>query len=886
MWSRLRSFVAALVRRRRFEHDLSDELRFHIDAYAADLVREGVPPAEAARRARREFGRVDDVTLECRQSRGLRVVDALRQYVRHAYRRLSRSPGFTLTALATLAICLGAHLTIFAVVDAVLLRPLPFPQADRLVTIYNTYPRAGVPDDGASVANYYERRGQIGAFSALALYRTDAIIAGDTGSTEREFVTRVTPDFFETLGVPLALGRSFTDAEMTNETSRVAILTDAYWRERFDADPHVLGRTLRADGLPLTIVGVLPRGFDFLSSKSRIYLPLASSEDDRRSENRHSGSSSHMIARLTPGVTVAVAQAQIDAQNAAIEAHAPQAALFASAGFRSVVVPLRAAHVASIRPTLLLVEAGVLLLVVMGTVNVANLLLIRAGRRSKELAMRQALGASRRQIVADVLVETTMLAVAGGVLGLAVGIVGVRLVEAFGASRLPLGTRIGVDGRAIAMTLIDAVLLGLVMAAPVLWHALRAHMMGALAAESRTSTSGRAANRLRHVFLVAQTALAFTLLFSAGLLGLSLKQVMTTPAGFQADRVLTAQVSLPYRIYDNTRRLTFIDRLSTALHREPGVSAVGIATNVPLSGNANRSSAAVAGFVPQPGDAPHGVYSYGVGADYFTALGLTMREGRALSSSDAGRKVAVVDEDFAKRYWPRGTAIGQQLFRGSITVGRPEDAFTVVGVVAPVKQAALSEDDHLGAVYYPYDASFDSSIYVVVRTTMEPERLATTLASAVRAIDPELPVNNVRSMDARVTDSLVTRRSPAVLAAIFAGIALLLTAIGTYGVLSYAVAQRRREIGVRMALGATPRQIGTEFGAFGVRLLAIGSLVGVAGSWLSGKAMQALLFHTPPLPIGVIALVAATMGVVCLAACLVPSLRAARVSPTEVLAEG
>ncbi len=886
MWSRLRSFVAALFRRRQFEHNLSDELRFHLDAYAADLVRDGVAPDEAARRARREFGRIDDVTLECRQSRGLRLVDASRQHVRYAFRRLRKSPGFTLTALTTLAICLGAHLTIFAVVDAVLLRPLRFPQPDRLVTIYNTYPRAGVPDDGASVANYYERRGHIDAFSALALYRTDAIVTGNAGSTEREFVTRVTPDFFETLGVTLALGRSFTDAEMTPETGRVAILTDVYWRERFDADPHVIGRTLRADGMPLTIVGVLPRGFDFLSSKSRLYLPLASSDDDRRSENRHSGSSSHMVARLMPGVTVAVAQAQVDAQDAAIEAHDPQAALFASAGFRSVVVPLRAAYVASIRPTLILIECSVLLLLTIGAVNVANLLLIRAGRRSKELAMRQALGASWPQIIAEVLVETTMLAVAGGVLGLVVGAGGVVLTAAFGADRLPLGARMVFDWRTVAITLIEAALLGLVMAVPVLWHARRAHMMGALTAESRTSTSGRTANRLRHVFLVAQTALAFTLLFSAGLLVLSLKQVMAAPTGFQPDRVLTGQVSLPYRIYDNTRRLTFIDRLSTALHREPGVSAVGITTNVPLSGNANRSSAAVAGFTPQPGETPHGVYSYGVGAEYFKALGLTILEGRALSSSDTRHHVAVVDEDFAKRYWPDGHAIGQRLFRGSITAGRPDDAFTVVGVVAPVKQAALSEDDHLGAVYYPYDESFDSSIYVVVRTTMEPERLAATLARVVRAIDPELPVNNVRSMDARVADSLVTRRSPAVLAAIFAGIALLLTAIGTYGVLSYAVAQRRREIGVRMALGATPRQVCVQFGAFGVRLLAIGSLAGIAGSWLSGKAMQALLFHTPPLPIGIITFVAATMAVVCLAACLAPSLRAARVSPTEVLAQG
>ncbi len=471
-------------------------------------------------------------------------------------------------------------------------------------------------------------------------------------------------------------------------------------------------------------------------------------------------------------------------------------------------------------------------------------------------------------------------------MGLAVGAAGIRLIEALGASHLPLGARIAFNWRAAGVTMIEAAALGLMMAAPAVWHALHARMTGGLAAESRTSTSGRAANRVRDVLLVAQTAVAFTLLFSAGLLGLSLKQVMAVQPGFQADRVLTGQVTLPFRTYDNTRRLTFIDRLVTSLHREPGVTAVGISTNVPLSGNANRSSATVAGFTLKPGESPRAIYSYGVGGDYFAAMGLAVLDGRALAPDDAPRQVAVVDEDFAKRYWPDGQAIGQRLFRGGLSAGRPEDAFTVVGVVRPVKQAALSEDDRLGAVYYPYSTYFDSSIYVVVRTTVPPEGLAATLAKTVRAIDPELSVNNVQSMDARVADSLVTRRSPAMLATIFACMALLLTAMGTYGVLSYGVAQRRREIGVRMALGATPGQVCAMFGAFGVRLLAIGSLAGIAGSWMSGKAMQALLFHTPPMPMGIAALAAGTMSIVCLAACLVPSLGAARVSPTEVLAEG
>jgi hypothetical protein len=337
------------------------------------------------------------------------------------------------------------------VVNAILLRPLPFPMADHLVSIFNTYPKAGVPDDGSSVTNYYERRGHIAAFSSLALYRDDAAIVGETGATEREYVMRVTPEFFTTLGVGPALGRAFTEEETTFQTSHVVIVTDTYWREHLAADPQVIGRALRVDGERFTVVGVLPPGFSFLSSKRSLLPPLATDPRERDPERRHSGNSSHMIARLRPGVSPEEAQSQIDAHNAAMELTDPQAQFIADAGFRSIVVPLHAAEVAEVRPTLLILQAGVFLLLLVGAVNVTNLLLIRASGRMKELAVRQAIGASRRHVVAEVLIETTLLTSIGSLLGLAVGAGGVRLLTLLGANRLPLGAHIALDWRAAAV---------------------------------------------------------------------------------------------------------------------------------------------------------------------------------------------------------------------------------------------------------------------------------------------------------------------------------------------------------------------------------------------------------------------------------------------------
>jgi predicted permease len=886
--NRLRSLFRVLKSRRDFEQGMTEELRFHIEQYMDDLVRSGVPPQEAARRARIEFGSLNSVQDECREARGLHPFDELLRQLRHAARLLRKTPRFTATALVTLAVCLGANLTIFAVVDSILLRPLPFPEAGRLVTVFNTYPKAGVDRDGSSVANYYERRGRIPAFAGVAIYHYGTAVSGEAGSTERDQIARVSPDFFSTLGAGPVMGRSFTDEETSFQTDKVVILTDGYWRQHFNADPHVIGRQLRVDGLRNTVVGVLAPGFRFLSSKARLYFPFSSRPEDRGSGQRHSGGNSrHMIARLNPGATLAQAQAQVDAQNAALEADDAEAKMMADAGFRSVVAPLHADHVASIRPALLWMQAGAFALLLIGAVNLTNLLLIRASSRVKEIAVRQALGASRWHVVSEVIVETTLLTLAGGLLGLAAGGSGIRLLSVLGADRLPLGSHIAFDARLACVAVLGAVIMGLALAVPIAWFNLRGHLTGAIQSETRGGTSSRAAQSLRHGFMVAQIALATVLLTGAGLLGLSLERAMAVSPGFRPDHVLTGQISVPWNRYpDWLARLAFNERLLKDISRQPGVSAAGVVNNVPLSGNAGKSAATVEGHIRQPGESPRGHYSYGVDGDYFAAMGFALREGRFLTADDSRRpsRVCVVDEDFARYYWPHASALGQHLFEGSEATTDAQ-SFTVAGVVGAVKQAGLTDQAAQGAVYYPYALRTDDSLFIVVRGSLRPESLGLVLQKLVRQIDPELPVNDLRSMDSRLADSLVTQRSAALLAGIFSLIAIFLIAVGTYGVLSYAVTQRRREIGVRMALGARPEQIRAQFLALALRLLAAGTILGMIGAWLTGRAMQTLLFRVPPLHVATFVAAAGIVGVVSLVACLLPSYRAARISPMEALAD-
>jgi predicted permease len=885
IWSKLRS----LWQRREVKREIDEELRFHIEQRTAENLAAGLTPEEAARAARKRFGNVQRVREECRDVRGASFGEAMGRDLRFGLRVLRKNPGFTAVAVLTLALCLGANLTIFAVVDVMLLRPLPFPQPERLVTMFNTYPKTDLGRAGSSFPNLYNRRGRLEAFSSVAAYKPDAVTVGEAGGARRVEVLRVSPEFFETLGVGPVLGRSFTEEEMTFQTHHVVLLSQACWRQHFEADPHVLGREVRVNGFAKMIVGVLPPGFHFLSSKAQIFLPLSSSPDQRGINNLHNSADCEMIARLRPGATLAEAQSQIDAQNAVVEPDFPYAKQVVASGFRTILAPLHADHVEGIRPTLLLLQAGGLFLLLIGAVNLVNLLLVRASARTKELAIRRSLGASRLHVVRQVMTESVLLTLIGGLAGLGVGAAGIRLLAVFGVDQLPLGLPVAFDGRIALTALLGAVAVGLVVGVPVAGFNLQGQLANALQSETRGGTTSRAVQRLRHSFVVAQIALAFVLLTGTGLLGVSLERTMEISPGFRPDHVLAGHISMLHKNYlDRPARLQFAERLFEEIRRQPGVQAVGIVSSLPVAGKAGGNDRRVMTVPNRPaalGELPLASFIYGVAGDYFRALGIPLRAGQLFDGAESRRneRVCIVDETFARRNSGLN-AVGQLVYDGP-EVKMGELPFTVIGVVGAVKQKELTEQQVDGAIYFPLrdHPLVADHLYVAIRTRQRPEAIGLAVQKVVRGIEPELPVNDLRTMETRIADTLIMRRSPMLLAGVFAGVALLLAAIGTYGVLSFAVAQRRREIGVRLALGALPGQIGRQFLSLGLRLLLVGTLLGVVGAWLAGRAMQSILFEVPPFPIATLAGTALIIGAVSLVACLLPARRASRVAPLEAL---
>lgn len=804
--------------------------------------------------------------------------------LKYGLRKLRKNPGFTVVVISTLAICLGANIAIFAVVDAILLRPQPFAEPDRLVCVFNSYPTAEVERGSASIANYFERREAIKAFASVSIYQDASVNVGGAESVDRVQIMHISSDFFQTLGVPLAMGRHFTEEELTNQSDRVAILTDGFWRSQFNADAGVLGRTFFNDGLPVTVVGVLPRDFRFLSSRARFFRPASHDPGERHPFRRHNNEW-NMIARLAPDATLADAQTQIDALNIQQTEELPYAKEMKAAGFHSVLRRLHDDHVRTIKPILSLLQAGVLFLLLIGGVNLVNLLLIRAQGRAKELALRQALGAGRLAIAREVLTETLLIAVGGGIGGLLVGAIGIRFLRVLGTEQLPLGASVAFDARIAAVAMATALVVGLLLGLPIIWFNLHRQLAPVLESETRSGTVSPAVQRLRHGFIVAQVALAFVLLAGAGLLGISLKRVLESPLGFNPAHVLTGNIALPSNSYqDDAARVAFVERLLPAIRALPGVTHAAINTGLPFGDGVGDSVVSIEGRESAPGESIKAHYIASATSDYWQTLSIPLLRGRVLEDADKRGEplVCVVDQAFAEQYWPGVDPLGHRL-----TDRVPfEEAYaaTVVGVVANVNQNEVAEDSGHGTVYFPYPALDASYFALVVRSSLPARSMAPMLRKAVLQLDPALPLDDVKAMQGRIDNSLVARRSPAILAALFSGFALLLSALGTYGVLAYAVSGQQREIGVRLALGAQPGQIRRRFLWIGMRLVLTGSVLGVIGAGMAGYAMRSVLYGiSTPLHGVLFGGIALVLGGCSLAACLIPAWRAARTDPMEAL---
>jgi predicted permease len=819
-------------------------------------------------------------------------MDSLLQDVKFGIRLLWKDKGFALTAIATLALCIAANTAVFSIVHAVVLKPLPLPDPDRILTLYNSYPNVGVKRASNGVPDFYDRRRALTALEDVAMYNNQGLTVGEKGSVRQLEGLNVTPSFFRLLRAKPELGRIFDEDEGELGKERKIILSHALWQELFGGDKSVIGKDLRIYGNPFTIVGVMPRDFFFLEPRIRLWRPLAFRPEQR--EAYHSNSW-EMIGRLKQGETIERVAGQLDALNKANLDRIPQFRhILINAGFHTKVLRLQDEVVKDIRRTLFLLWGGVLFVLLIGAVNIVNLALARASVRVRELATRFAVGAGRWRMTRQLLTESVILTGAGSVAGLLLGWWGLRIVDTLRLNRLPRGSEIAVDSQVVGFILLLALGVSILIAVAPLLHTFRVDLPMALRAEGRTGTSARGTRAVRNALVITQIAFALVLLAGAGLLLSSFRHVLAVKPGFAAAGVLTGSVALPSARYRNDTELVSFARQSLERIRAlPGVAAAGMTTIIPF-GDSNSDSVIMAeGYVPKPGESLISPSRSVVSTGYFEAMRVPLIEGRLFDSTDAATapKTIIVDQRLARKFWPDSSPIGKRMWQPQ----SPEDLvqptekarwYRVVGVVGSVKLRALVDpDERAGAYYFPWEQGPADDVTFAIRTAGDPSALVPALRRAVVEVDPELPVFDLRTMEERISESLISRKSPLLLALGFAVVAVFLAGIGIYGVLAYTVAQRRREIGIRMALGSSSEGIFRLIAREGLLLLAFGFTLGFAGTAGLSRYVESVLFGVRPLDPAVLAAVAGILAAVAVSACLLPAQRAARVDPITALRE-
>lgn len=804
--------------------------------------------------------------------------------LRYALRSLGKTPGFAAIAIATLALCIGANSAIFSVVNAVLLKPYPWTESERLVYVYNTYPLMGLPNAGVSIPDYLDRRAGVAAFADTAMFNTQSYnLAGD-GEPERIVGLRTTPSLFTTLQASAARGRVFTAADAEPGTDHVIVLSHALWKNRFGANPDLVGQNIRLNTETYTVIGVMPESFYFPTPRTQAWVPFAFTPAEKTDAERGNEYSS-MIARLKPGATTATAQRELDLVQAANVQRLPgEAPFWKSSGFGGRTVGFLEQNVANIRGMLWLVQGGVAAALLIGCANVASLLLARAIARERELAIRAALGAGRARLMRLLLTESVLLFLGGGAFGLLVAWWGVDALGSMGLSTLPRSFAVKLDPAVFGFTLLCALLTGLGFGALPAWSASRGDAAAALKEAGARGSAGKRTTFLRAALVVGEIALAVMLLSTAGLLVRSFEKLQQENPGFNPSGVITAQLTLPAAKYSQPeKRVAFADAALARLRALPGVTAAGLTTVLPFSGNNSSGSYSSPDIViPAGGISPHG-QQRAVDPGYFQALGFTLIRGRLFTAADSAstQKVVVVDKVLSDRYWPGQDPIGKRIDRGEHD-GKPL-TWLIVGIVAPVKFTSLEENIKKETLYFPYAQTPNNNLNLVVKTDSDPTLLAAAVREAVRSADPEQPVFDVKTMQQRMDDVAQSRRAPMLLLALFSAVALLLAALGVYGVLAFSVAQRTSEFGVRLALGATAGDIATLVLRQGARLVVIGIVAGLAGYLALSQVVGRLLYGiaaTDPLTLAVAPLI---LALVALAACLIPARRATRVNPMTAL---
>jgi len=879
------------LRRRRDdpERGVDDELGYHLERRAEELIARGASPGEARRRAAEEFGDVRQARAYCarmaarveRRRRRRRAAGDLALDVHYAARTLARTPAFTALIVVIMAVGIGANTAVFSVINAVLLQPLDYPQADRLLQVWESDARQGSFEDPISPLDLEDWQEQSTTLAEIAGFGYEALALTGDGPAERIVGIETSDNFFATLGVEPALGRTFAIGE-EGPGNRVVVLGNSLWRSRFAADPEVLGRSITLGGLPCVVIGVMPEGFAFPSA-AELWTPFTF-DVGQMSRGSHF---LFGIARLAPGATLMDARAETAAIAARLEAAYPGT----NANHSIALVPLHEQLVGDVELTLWVVFGAVGLVLLVACGNVANLLLVRGAARAGEMSIRKALGAGRWRLVRQLLIESTMLSLLSGAIGLMLTAWGVEALVRAAPGNVLRGARVGIDASmllfALGVSLLAAAAFG---AGPTLQLAGDRGHGGLLGAGSGRTTSGRGLRRLRDGLVAVEVAMTLVLLFAAGLLIGNLAELRDVEPGFRSAGVLTARIALPPEQYrDPASRRQFMDRLTAEVAALPGIVSFGTVDSLPFSFSRSATSFAIEGDVESP-EAPRHADIREVTPGYFRTMAIPLLRGREITADDgAGAPgVAVVNEAYARRFFPGGDALGRRIQIGS---GEEVAAYgepiwrEIVGVVGNI-----IHDDLTAAaapeMYVPYEQHPSTRVALALRTRGEPADAIEPVRQAVLRVDPGQPVYDTLPMEARLERFLAVPRANAWLLGVFSAVALSLAIIGVASVVSYAVAQRTPELGIRVALGASAASVVRLVLRQGMAPVAAGLPLGLAAAPLAGRLMEALLFRTDPTRPSTLLLPAALLTAASLLACLLPARRALGVDPIQTLRAG
>jgi predicted permease len=872
-------------------------MRSHIEMETQKNFEAGMNPEEARREAMLAFGAVELIKERCRDDRGVRWIETLGQDIRYGARTLRKNPGFTAVAVLTLALGIGANTAIFSVVNAVLLRPLPYPGPGQLVQLRADW--SGKPSTVIGSSKYVEVKAQSQSLARIAAYCGGEMTLTGAGSAERVLAGAVTADFFPLLGVRPALGRNFTREEDTPNRPKAAILGHGLWQSRFGGEMDVLGRTIKLNEQSYTVVGILPARFQY-PEQFQLWTPLALGETGGTFVTYGEGMMLlKAIARLKPSVTLQQAQVELQTIAQRIQPGGPAATPGGNprprgeggegGGRGDSVLTLVGLHeqvVGDVKGALLVLLAAVTLVLLIACANVASLVLARAAARQREMAVRAALGAGRWRIARGLLTESVLLSLAGGGLGLLLALWGVQAIEQWSDASLPAMHGIGIDAWVLAFTLGVSVITGLAFGLAPALQAWRTDVNAALKKEIRGDT-GDHRHRLRQLLVVAEVALALVLLVGAGLLIESFSRLLDVNPGFRTEGVLTFQVTLAGQ-KSSPQEVNFITQILERLRALPGVQAAAATDSLPLTQFERITPVDVEGRSPidfskvKPGDVTP-VSRPTVTLDYFNAMGIPVKNGRAFIAQDArpAAGVVIVNEAFEKHFFPGESAVGKRI---RLVAGSSADALwpTVVGVVGDVRQGGLA-GDVMPEVYSPELEDAGGALSFVIRVAGEPDHLIPAVRAVAAEVEPNQPIYNVMTMEQRLANTTASRRLNTALLGGFAAVALLLAVVGIYGVMSYAVTQRRHEIGVRMALGAQKSDVLGLILYRGLRLTLLGVVIGLAGAFALTRYLSSQLYSVKATdPLTFLGVAVALTGVALLASWL-PARRGAGTDPMVAL---